>query len=103
MDQEGFFLYWGEKILLEKGNTYYVIDNAKGTVSYKFVSVNRGGFKKFFKLNKKTGKLTIKKGLNNGTYKLKIKVKASGNKNYLSAVKTVNVKVKVTNYKTKLK
>ncbi|MCR4690595.1 MAG: leucine-rich repeat domain-containing protein, partial [Lachnospiraceae bacterium] len=30
MDQEGFFLYWGEKILLEKGNTYYVKDNAWG-------------------------------------------------------------------------
>ncbi len=81
-------------------NRFLKIQDAKGTVSYKFISVNRGGFKKFFKLNQKTGKLTIKKGINKGTYILKIKVKVSGNAKYTATSKTVKVKVKVQNLKS---
>lgn len=47
-------------------------------------------------INKTTGKVTVKKGLKKGTYKVKVKVKAAGNTNYkASAVKTVTFKVKV--------
>lgn len=43
-------------------------------------------------VNKKTGKVTIKKGIKKGTYKVKVKVKAAGTANYkASAVKAVTV------------
>lgn len=45
-------------------------------------------------INKKTGKVTIKKGLKKGTYKVKIKAMAAGNTNYkVSAWKTVTAAV----------
>ena len=45
---------------------------------------------------KTTGKVTVKKGLKKGTYKVRVKVKAAGNANYkASAVKTVTFKIKV--------
>ena len=47
-------------------------------------------------INKTTGKVTVKKGLKKGTYKVKVKIKAAGNANYkASAVKTVTFKLKV--------
>ena len=46
-------------------------------------------------VNKKTGAVTLKTGLKKGTYKLKLKVTASGNGNYKKLVKTVKVKIKV--------
>ena len=45
--------------------------------------------------DKKTGKLTLKKGLKKGTYKFKVKVKAAGNKYYNALTKTVKVTVRV--------
>ena len=47
-------------------------------------------------INKTTGKVTVKKGLKKGTYKVKARAKAAGNANYkASAWKTVAFKVKV--------
>ncbi len=44
----------------------------------------------------KTGKVTVKKGLKKGTYKIRVKVRAAGNANYkASSWKTVTFKVKV--------
>ena len=71
------------------------IKGAKGKLTYKLKSVTKKKFKKYFSLNKKTGKLTIKKGLKKGTYKLKIRVTDSGGLSYKKAVKTVKVRVKV--------
>ncbi len=63
----------------------------QGTMTYKKAK----GDKKI-KINKKTGKITIKKGLKKGTYKVKVKISAAGNINYLaSAVNTVTFKIKV--------
>lgn len=63
----------------------------QGTLTYKKVKGN----KKIY-INKKTGKVTIKKGLKKGTYKVKVKIKANGNTNYLaSAFKTVIFKIKI--------
>ncbi len=71
---------------LNDKKTYTLSSAKKGSKSYK----------KYFKINKTTGKVTVKKGLKKGTYKLKVKVKASGNTNYnASAVKTVTFKVRV--------
>ncbi len=63
----------------------------QGKLSYAKVSGN-----KKITINKKTGKVTVKKGLKKGTYKVKVKVKAGGNTNYkASAVKTVTFTIKV--------
>ncbi len=63
----------------------------QGTLSYKKSSGN-----KKITINKKTGKVTIKKGLKKGTYKIKVKVRAAGNANYnASSWKTVTFKIKV--------
>lgn len=66
------------------------VKKAQGKVSYKKLS----GSKKIT-VNKKTGKLTVKKGTRKGTYTIKIKVTANGNSNYKSGSKTVKVKIKV--------
>ena len=65
--------------------------NGQGKMTY----TKSSGSKKIT-INKTTGKVTVKKGLKKGTYKVKVKVKAAGNANYkASAVKTVTFKVKV--------
>lgn len=66
-----------------------------GKVKYTLASVSKAKFKKYFKVNAKTGKITVKKRLKKGKYKVKIKVSAAGNGNYLPAAKTVKVIVKV--------
>ena len=63
----------------------------QGTLTYKKVKGN-----KKITVNKKNGKVTIKKGLKKGTFKVKVKIKANGDANYeASSFKTVTVKIKV--------
>lgn len=71
-------------------NKAFTIKNAKGTVTFKKLSGNSK-----ISVNKKTGKITVKKGLKKATYKIKVKVTAKGNKNYKAGSKTVTVKIKV--------
>ena len=55
--------------------------------------VKKSGNKKIT-IAKKTGKVTVKKGLKKGTYKVKVKVKAAGDTNYnASAWKVVTFKI----------
>ena len=69
----------------------FTIKNAKGTVTFKKSS----GDKKIT-INKKTGNITVKKGLKKGkTFKFKVKVTAKGNTTYKAKSKTVTVKIKV--------
>jgi endo-1,4-beta-xylanase len=67
------------------------ITDAEGTLSYK----KKKGAKKIV-IDKATGKITIKKGLAKGTYKIKVNVSAAGNQKYRSVTKgitfTLNVK-----------
>ena len=72
------------------------VSKAQGTVTYKLKSVTKSKFKKYFKVDAKTGKLTVKKKLKKGTYKVKINVIAAGNDSYKPVTKTVTVKVKVS-------
>ena len=68
------------------------VSKQQGTVTY----AKKSGNKKI-SINKKTGVITVKKGLAKGTYKVKIKVKAAGNANYKASSKkvvTVTIKVK---------
>ncbi|MBE5957781.1 MAG: hypothetical protein E7254_02835 [Lachnospiraceae bacterium] len=69
---------------------------AQGNVTYKLSSVKKGkkNFKKYFKVAK-NGKITVKKGLKKGTYKVQIKVTASGNDKYEAGSKIATVKITV--------
>ena len=65
------------------------VSKAQGKVTYKKTSGNK-------KITvSKAGKITVKKGLKKGTYKVKIKVTAAGNATYKAATKTVTVTIKV--------
>ena len=64
-------------------------NKGQGTLTYTKVSGN-----KKITINQKTGKVTVKKGLKKGTYKVKVKVEAAGNDTYLaSSGETVTFKV----------
>ena len=76
-----------QKIALKKAIR---IKNAKGSLTFYKVKGN-----KKIKINKKTGKLRVKKGLRKGTYKVKVRVNAAGNENYKAASRTVTFKIKV--------
>lgn len=65
-------------------------DKGKGTKSY----AKKSGNKKIT-INKKTGKVTVKKGLKKGTYNVKVVIKAAGNDRYTAITKTVTFKIKV--------
>ena len=66
------------------------VSGAKGTVSYRKISGN-----KKIKISKKNGRITVKKGLKKGKYKLKVRVTAAGKGAYLKKSKKVTVIVKV--------
>ena len=65
------------------------VRNAQGAVTYKKTKGNK-------KITvAKNGKITVKKGLKKGTYKVKIKVTAAGNANYKAKSKTVTISIKI--------
>ncbi len=66
------------------------VSDAKGTVSYRKLSGSRR-----LTINKTSGKIKVKKGTRKGTYRIKVKVSASGDDNFASGSKTVTVRVKV--------
>ena len=67
------------------------VNKGQGAKTY----IKASGNKKII-IAKKTGKVTVKKCLKKGTYKVKVKVQAAGNGNYKkSAVKTVTFTIKV--------
>ncbi len=73
-------------------------EKGHGKISYKLVSAKKGkkSFKKYFKISASTGKLTVKKKLKKGTYKVKVRVQAAGDEVFqASPVKTVKIKIKV--------
>ena len=69
------------------------ITGAKGKKTFTLKSVSKKSAKKYFSLNKKTGALTVKKGLKKGTYKITVNVKAAGNVSYKAAAKNATVKI----------
>ena len=76
----------------------FTVSKKQGSLSYKLVSAKKGSknFRNKFKINAKTGKVTVKKNLKKGTYKVKVKVKDKGTANYkASAWETVTFKVQV--------
>lgn len=84
------------KVKIRRGRTAAVmkVTKGKGTLKYANVSTSKTG--KTFKVNSKTGKVTIPKKTKKGTYTMKVKVKAAGTgRTYLSKSKIVTVKVVV--------
>lgn len=73
------------------------IKKGKGTIKYTLSAAKKDkkSFKKYFKINSKTGKVTVKKGLPEGTYKVKVKVRAAGNASYKAKTKAVTFIIKV--------
>ena len=77
----------------------------KGKVTVKAITVkNNNGAVTYAKakksskcltINKKTGKITVKKGTKKGTYKINVKITAKGDKNYNSKTVTKTIKIKV--------
>ncbi len=71
----------------------FSVKKAKGRVTYRVVKYDKKAKKKI--AVSKSGKVTVKKGLKKGTYKLKVKVTAAGNAGYKAKSKTVTLKVRV--------
>ena len=70
-------------------------DPGQGTLSYQLVSVKKAKFKKYFKIDAKSGKVTVKKKLKKGTYTITVNVTASGDANHSAVTKTAAFKIKV--------
>ena len=66
------------------------VKKAVGSVTY----VKKSGNKKIT-IAKKTGKVTVKKGIKKGTYSIKVSVKAAGNSSYKAKTLTKVFKIKV--------
>lgn len=64
-----------------------------GPVKATFKKANKAGASKITVA--KTGKVTVKKGLKKGTYKVKVKATKAANANYKAAAKTVTIKIVV--------
>ncbi len=76
------------------------VKNAKGKVTYRLVSVQKGkskkaAFKKLFKVNSSSKKITVQKKIPKGVYTLKIEVKAAGNEKYKSKILKKNIKIAI--------
>lgn len=68
-----------------------IVKKNQGKVTYKKLK----GSSPKLTINTKTGKITVKKKTKKGTYKIKVKVTAAGNKLYKAGSKTVTVKIRV--------
>lgn len=72
------------------------INRGQGKLTYKLLKVKKAKFKKYFKINRKTGKIRIKKKLRKGKYTLKVRIIAAGDAEYkASASKVVTIKIRV--------
>ena len=76
--------------IVKNGSTVFLVKKAKGNITFRKIS----GSKRII-INKRTGKLTIRKNTPKKLYKIKVKITAAGNKNYKKASRTVLLKVKV--------
>ena len=75
---------------LKAAKVIKVTKKGQGKLTYAKASGN-----KKITINKKTGKVTVKKSLKKGTYKVKVKVTAKGNTTHKKATKAVTFKVRI--------
>ena len=71
----------------------FAVSKKKGKVTYKVAKYDKKAKKKTTVSS--TGKVTVKKGLKKGTYKVKVNVKDAGNGNYNAVTKPVTLTVRV--------
>ena len=71
------------------------ISGERGGLTYSLANVKKAKFKKYFKVNKKSGNITVKKRLKKGKYYLIIKVTATGNNQYNAATKVAKIEIKI--------
>ncbi|MBQ6401480.1 MAG: SH3 domain-containing protein [Firmicutes bacterium] len=71
------------------------VSGQQGRVTYKKVSVSKKKYAKRFTVNSSTGKITVKKGVKRGVYRVKVRVTAAGNDNVQPKATTVTVTVRV--------
>ena len=83
------------KKLRKKAATFkaVTVKGSSGKLSY--AGKATGKSKKVLKINKKTGKITVKKGAKKGKYIMKVTVKAAATDTFNAASKTVKVTVRV--------
>lgn len=67
------------------------VSGAAGSVTYKVGGSAKS--KKALRFNKKNGKVTVRKGMKKGTYKISVTVRAAGDGDHFAGSKKVNVKV----------
>ena len=92
-------IHWAQRTVAAatlEADSQIVYACPEGSCDYSLAGVKKAKIKKFFKVNAKTGQATIKKKLKKGTYKVTVKVSATGDANHkASAAKSVTFKVKV--------
>ena len=71
------------------------VTNAQGKVTYQLTGVKKAKYNKYFKVNTKTGNITVRKKLKKGKCKLSIKAMAAGNNWYNKATAGATVVIKV--------
>lgn len=73
-----------KKSIAIKSKQLFAVKKPQGKLTYKLAAAKKGkkSVKNKFRVSKKTGKLIVKKGLKKGTYRVKVKVKATGNAKY---------------------
>jgi hypothetical protein len=64
-----------------------------GSVTYANASANATA--KRFKVNARTGRITVPKGTRKGTYNVRVKVTATGNACYTAKTQTVSFRIRV--------
>ena len=79
-----------KKTTISAAKLYNFTDKGQGTLTFSKVSG-----KKQFSVNKKTGMITVKKGLKKKTYTVKVKVAAAGRTVFAATTRTVTLKIKV--------
>ncbi len=82
---------------IKETKIYKVVKKGKGKLSYVLSSVkmDKKNVKNGFAVDKKTSKLTVKKGLKKGTYNVEINVTAAGDKSHKKGTKKLVITVKV--------
>ena len=71
------------------------VKKKSGAVTYKLKSVKKKTYKKYFAVNAKNGKITVKKGLKKGTYTLTVAVTSKGDTNHNKKTQNVTIKIVV--------
>ena len=73
----------------------YKISGPCGKVTYKKVKLNKKKYSKKFVVDPSSGRITVKKGVKKGKYKLTVKVRAGGDRHYAAKIKNVKVTIRV--------